>query len=86
MEILRQCQSILQVLKSVNEEQWSKFFVEVIENYSQENEQEIKRKIRSIYGGMGSFNDLVLHQNGRMVIEKNRELSVLRSTLFELIK
>jgi len=39
--------------------------------------------IKGIFGGSGSFNDLVLHQNGRPVRQANDRLDVLRRLLFD---
>ncbi|MES2702451.1 MAG: hypothetical protein V4649_07425 [Bacteroidota bacterium] len=47
----------------------------------------VARKVTHIYGGMGSFNDLVLHKDGRMVGADNDKLDMLREELFqEIIK
>ncbi|MCM2468675.1 DUF6966 domain-containing protein [Agrobacterium vitis] len=35
-------------------------------------------KFSSLFGGMGSLNDLVLHKDGRMLTEENDRLSSLR--------
>ena len=41
-------------------------------------------KILSMYGGMGSLNDIVLHKNKQPLIEENNEFDVLSSKLYEL--
>ena len=41
------------------------------------------RKIKSLFGGMGSFNDLVLVRNGVICIDENNKLSQLREQLYE---
>jgi hypothetical protein len=41
-------------------------------------------RIRAMYGGMGSLNDVVLSKDGRMLGEENDELDTLRSKLYEL--
>ncbi|MDR1163122.1 MAG: hypothetical protein LBM17_04700 [Candidatus Accumulibacter sp.] len=40
--------------------------------------------ILSSYGGMGSFNDIVLHKSGVPLDDENIEFSILRSRLYEL--
>lgn len=40
--------------------------------------------ILSMYGGMGSLNDLVLHRGGRPLVEENDEFDALRSELYRL--
>ena len=42
------------------------------------------RGIRSMYGGMGSLNDVVLYRNGQPLIEENIAFSALKSELFDL--
>lgn len=41
-------------------------------------------KILTMYGGMGSLNDLVLYKEGRPLAAENRELDELRSKLYAL--
>lgn len=43
-------------------------------------------KILSIFGGMGSFNDIVLYKNGQPLIPENNELFELRSILYDLCR
>ena len=40
-------------------------------------------KIRNLYGGMGSFNDLVLSKNYIPLIEENNKLEKLKAELYE---
>jgi hypothetical protein len=40
--------------------------------------------IRVMYGGMGSFNDLVLYRNGQLLRAENDEFDALRSELYQL--
>lgn len=42
-------------------------------------------RIRSLFGGMGSLNDIVLSRHGLPLIEENDQLSSLRRQLFDLI-
>lgn len=41
-------------------------------------------RILSIYGGMGSLNDLILYRNGQPLVAENVELDALRSELYQL--
>jgi hypothetical protein len=41
-------------------------------------------RILSMYGGMGSLNDLILHRNGQPLVAENVELDALRSELYQL--
>ncbi|QQN37663.1 hypothetical protein JHW33_25390 (plasmid) [Rahnella aceris] len=77
--------SIIDILRESNEEYWANIF----EKYSTELEvdyDECLYNLRRLYGGMGSFNDLILHQSGVPLKEKNNELDLLRKELYSLIK
>lgn len=88
-EIMIILTQIIQLLESVNENSW----VETLKNCRNdcgcvENEEEandIRRKILSIYGGMGSFNDLVLGSAGN-ILPENKELDRLSTKLFETLR
>lgn len=41
-------------------------------------------RILSLYGGMGSLNDLVLYKDGAVLSKENVELDDLRSRLYDL--
>lgn len=41
-------------------------------------------KIIGMYGGMGSFNDIVLYENGQPLASENIEFDELRERLYEL--
>lgn len=43
-------------------------------------------KILSMYGGMGSLNDLVLYKDGKVLIKESNELDELRSRLYDLCR
>lgn len=44
----------------------------------------VRSRILSMYGGMGSLNDLVLYRNGQPMIRENNELNDLRNQLYQL--
>lgn len=49
------------------------------------NPEETKARIRSMYGGMGSFNDLILHsEDASAPIEENNELDQLKGMLYQM--
>ncbi len=52
--------------------------------YIDQNYEDCLYKMRTIYGGMGSFNDVILYKNGEILIKENREFSLLRNDLFEI--
>ncbi|MDU9405953.1 hypothetical protein RTH46_26100 [Pseudomonas sp. zfem004] len=43
-------------------------------------------KLLSMYGGMGSLNDVVLYRDGQPLVKENDELDNLRAQLYELCK
>jgi len=45
-----------------------------------------KLQVLGLYGGMGSFNDLVLYRDGHVLTAENDELDSLRSQLFLLCR
>ncbi|WP_373429143.1 DUF6966 domain-containing protein [Achromobacter aegrifaciens] len=40
----------------------------------------------SMYGGSGSINDVVLYQDGKVLVAENCEFDCLRSRLYEMCK
>lgn len=77
---------IIEVLEEVDENNWKLGFVNTLEEYKKTKERDaLKRRILRLYGGMGSFNDLVLHKNGEICITENNKLDKLRKRLFDQI-
>ncbi|WP_343648759.1 hypothetical protein [Enterobacter sp.] len=72
-------------LLSVNgEKEWATTF----EHFRKELEVDYDTtliKIKHTFGGAGSFNDVVLHQNGQMLTSENRELNILQDQLYDAI-
>lgn len=61
------------------------FFREVLKQLHVPYELElykIAENIRLVYGGMGSFSDLVLHKDGKPLQVENDELEKLKNELF----
>lgn len=83
MKIKSICEEIVQVLESVNDDDWLPSFKELVR--SSKETDELKRTIRGMYGGMGSFNDLVLYNNGVLCKEETEKLDKLRTELFKTI-
>ena len=44
----------------------------------------VTRKILSLYGGMGSFNDIVIYRSGIALKKENSYMDALREQLFDL--
>ncbi len=79
---------IIGLLISVGEKNWSVSFLSFRErsNETDDNHLELLRSdILRIYGGMGSFSDLILYGQGQPLIKENQKLEVLRKKLFMLL-
>ncbi|NQZ05944.1 MAG: hypothetical protein HRT35_02175 [Algicola sp.] len=71
------------VLRACGNDNWA----DAIQNVRCEllNDRSTARtKVFSMYGGMGSLNDLVLYKNGNPMIKENIEFDGLRSELYNL--
>ncbi|NVJ90936.1 MAG: hypothetical protein HWE34_04725 [Methylocystaceae bacterium] len=67
------------------EERWLKSF-ETLFKAAEGGDKDLRYKIKRMYGGMGSFNDLVLMSSEyKPDIEGNEKLDELRHQLYELI-
>ncbi len=79
---------IIQLLESVKENNWAdafKNFRQRLDDLGSENLESIRSDILRIYGGMGSFNDLVLYEDGQPLIRENQSLDKLRVELFDVL-
>ncbi|XTZ39054.1 DUF6966 domain-containing protein [Salmonella enterica] len=75
---------IIEILSKNNEECWAEIFnshLIQIENDDEEGRYNVKK----LYGGMGSFNDVVLHKDGLPVKDENEKLDALRKKLYYLL-
>ena len=45
---------------------------------------QVASKILSMYGGMGSLNDVILYDNGQPLSKENTEFDSLRTSLYDL--
>lgn len=77
------CRKILELLLEYNEKQWVKSFDYFVRNADNSNIKDSAREILKIYGGAGSFNDLVLHKDGLPVTSGNEKLNQLKRLLYE---
>src|SRR4029453_1367889 len=81
----------IQLLDRVQEHHWSKWFSTALTRI-QNGDLSGVHQILASYGGMGSFNDLVIHSaNGHHVTDTeysfvNERLEKLRSELYDLAK
>lgn len=76
---------IIELLISCNESVWSKKLMYFREHLDSDYDHALSG-IRSIFGGGGSFNDLLLQNNGKMLREENNALNKLQDELYSLAK
>jgi hypothetical protein len=76
-------QKIVNLLRSGGCEDWAAR-MEKLSSEIEENSEYATSQILALYGGMGSFNDIVLCSNGRPLIKENDELDGLRGELYDL--
>lgn len=81
-EIKKTVIDIANVLSSNGEESWAKTFEKLGYELDLDCESSIF-SLKRFYGGMGSFNDIVLHKDGIPLIRANDELDDLRHTLYK---
>ena len=86
---------IIFLLKDNDCSDWISIFKELLHGCKTRQEDEVVKKILSIYGGMGSFNDLVLQKNYKksmseeeyeILLEGNDKLDKLRHELYNACK
>lgn len=82
MKIIKLCEEISQLCNMANEHQWESLFEYFIKNIKAGHLDTAKKEIRTIYGGMGSFNDLILQKDG-VPLSLNEKLDTLRVKLYE---
>lgn len=80
-EIKKTVIDITSALLSNNEQSWAKKFEKLGSGLDLDYESSIF-SLKGLYGGMGSFNDIVLHKNGIPLVQENDELDELRHTLY----
>ncbi|HXD86653.1 MAG TPA: hypothetical protein VN641_09175 [Urbifossiella sp.] len=79
------------LLERVGEDHWAAWLREDLARIRGGNIEGLSH-LRSAFGGMGSFNDLVIHTvNGHRIVPDesdsvNKELDLLRSSIFEVVQ
>jgi len=80
---------IINILDSVGEINWKNAFLSHYNRIlSAANENDYKQAIRDVmgmYGGMGSFSDVVLYSQNRICVKETRKLDKLRKKLYSLV-
>lgn len=82
-EIKKVIAEIVEILLDNDEVSWAKYFKRCEIQLDDDYEEGVYN-IRRAYGGMGSFNDLVLHKNGLPLKKENDKLDQLRHELYDL--
>jgi len=84
-EIIKICQDIAMLCRQNQSDEWANSFDRFVDELEYDDWNATKRRILSIYGGMGSFSDLVWDKNGIPLIKENNELDRLSTKLYKLV-
>jgi hypothetical protein len=71
-----------ELLSQYDVESWAQAFDKLAAALNGPSRKQAAIEALGMYGGMGSFNDLVLHFEGDAVIEGNNKLDRIRQKLF----
>ena len=80
--------NIIKLLESNNENNWVhafKIFRKKCDNSNAEDLKLLYGEIRRIYGGMNSFNDVILCHQGEYLVKENETLDGFRKELFDIL-
>lgn len=83
IEIQETIQEISKILLDANINEWGRSMLKLSKEI-EENTEETKKKILRLYGGMGSFNDILIYEEGKISKEKTEKLDSLRLKLFDM--
>ena len=84
-ELIDVLTAVRELLELCDEREWSKTFGYFGER-ARRDSVGLKREIRLIYAGMGSFSDLVVYREGHLERGLNEKLDSLRHRLYELCR
>lgn len=79
------CKQISEQLIACGEGEKAGVFLQLATEYQTRKKNDVLMRIKRMFGGMGSFNDLVLYNNGQVAVAENDLLSTLREELFDLV-
>lgn len=76
--------NIIDLLNQNNAQDWGQYLEKLAQDFREVGtRQEAVRTILNIYkGGMGSFSDLVLHKDYKMLVSENNKLASLKHELY----
>ncbi|MFL4476313.1 DUF6966 domain-containing protein [Paeniglutamicibacter sp. MACA_103] len=87
--LVHTCKEIEAFLRLHNETEWSRTFSHLGQHANEARDSESRREVliqvRALFGGMGSFNDLVIDRFGEISKSDNQELDDLRDALYEIV-
>lgn len=84
-EIKKTVIDIVSILSNNDEHSRAKIFEKLGSELDVDYERALEA-LKGLYGGMGSFNDIVLHKDGLPLIKENDELDNLRHILYNQLK
>lgn len=83
-KLIKYLDKLISLLKSVNEKHWELYFVNAKSEIVNEDFHGIELLLSS-YGGMGSFNDLLINaKNNNKTKSINKKLNKIRSEIYIL--
>lgn len=82
IELLVSIKRMVELLTVCNQHQWGLALTTALNQSS--GDQNLERTIISLYGGMGSLNDVVLYKDGEPDLAINDEFDTLRTKVFDL--
>lgn len=83
--IVKTLEEIAALCAAHGSDDWAGSFRYFVEQVKKNEWDSAKRKILSVYTGMGSFNDLVLHENGKPLGKANDSLEKFRESLYKQV-
>ncbi len=83
MEYVFWGQGQIELLTQGGQLDWARCFIRIKQNLKF-SLADSKREILSMYGGMGSLNDVVLYADGAALISENNEFFDLKSELYDM--
>ncbi|MFP2468885.1 DUF6966 domain-containing protein [Pseudescherichia vulneris] len=84
-EIKNLLNSISILLDATNEKKWAEQFKHFHQQLDADYDTTLN-EIKIVFGGAGSFNDLILQKNGQMLREENIALNKLQDALYDALK
>lgn len=73
---------VADLLRAASRDDWAS----ALEGFLDKNEADVAvAEILSMYGGMGSLNDIVLYKDGQLLVDENIEFDALRVELYQIL-